>query len=32
MRANAPGPYAQRRARWIQGQMRQLGAAYLAEL
>ena len=32
MRANAPGPYAQRRALWIEAQMRQLGAGYLAEL
>jgi hypothetical protein len=32
MRANAPGPYTQQRARWIQGQMHQLGSGYLAEL
>jgi monofunctional biosynthetic peptidoglycan transglycosylase len=30
MRANAPGPYTQQRARWIQGQMRQLGEKHLA--
>jgi monofunctional biosynthetic peptidoglycan transglycosylase len=29
MRADAPGPYAQRRARWIQAQMRRLGHSYL---
>ena len=32
MRANAPGPYTQRRARWIEGQMRQLGQGHLADL
>ena len=32
MRANAPGPYAQQRAVWIQAQMRQLGSGYLAKL
>jgi len=32
MRPNAPGPYTQRRARWIEAQMRQLGSEYLAEL
>lgn len=32
MRANAPGPYVQRRARWIEEQMRQLGPGYLAGL
>jgi monofunctional biosynthetic peptidoglycan transglycosylase len=32
MRAHAPGPYTQQRARWIQGQMRQLGGDYLARL
>jgi monofunctional biosynthetic peptidoglycan transglycosylase len=32
MRANAPGPYAQRRARWIQAQMRRLGPRYLQGL
>jgi monofunctional biosynthetic peptidoglycan transglycosylase len=32
LRAHAPGPYAQRRARWIQAQMRQLGQRHLAEL
>ncbi|HEY8123523.1 MAG TPA: monofunctional biosynthetic peptidoglycan transglycosylase [Myxococcota bacterium] len=32
MRARSPGPYTQRRARWIQGQMLQLGSGYLAEL
>ncbi len=32
MRASAPGPYTQRRARWIEGQMRQLGQRHLADL
>ena len=32
MRADAPGPYAQRRARWIQAQMRRLGPRYLQGL
>jgi monofunctional biosynthetic peptidoglycan transglycosylase len=32
MRASAPGPYTQQRALWIQAQMRQLGAGYLAKL
>ena len=32
MRANAPGPYTQRRARWIEQQMRQLGQEHLAGL
>jgi monofunctional biosynthetic peptidoglycan transglycosylase len=32
MRANAPGPYAQRRARWIERQMRQLGQQHIAGL
>ncbi len=30
MRADRPGPYTAARARWIEGQMRQLGSAYLA--
>jgi monofunctional biosynthetic peptidoglycan transglycosylase len=32
MRANAPGPYTQRRAHWIEAQMRHLGQGYLAGL
>jgi monofunctional biosynthetic peptidoglycan transglycosylase len=32
MRVNAPGPYTQRRARWIEAQMRQLGSDHLARL
>jgi monofunctional biosynthetic peptidoglycan transglycosylase len=32
MRANAPGPFTERRARWIQAQMRQLGPDHLAKL
>jgi monofunctional biosynthetic peptidoglycan transglycosylase len=32
MRADRPGPYTEERARWIEGQMRQLGSAYLAGL
>lgn len=32
MRASAPGPYTQRRARWIEQQMRQLGQEHLAGL
>jgi len=32
MHADRPGPYTQERARWIEGQMRQLGGGYLAGL
>jgi monofunctional biosynthetic peptidoglycan transglycosylase len=32
VRADAPGPYTQRRARWIQSQMRQLGPDFLETL
>jgi monofunctional biosynthetic peptidoglycan transglycosylase len=32
MRASAPGPYTRERARWIEGQMRQLGQGHLAGL
>jgi monofunctional biosynthetic peptidoglycan transglycosylase len=32
MRAHAPGPYTRERARWIEGQMAQLGAGVLSQL
>jgi len=32
MRANAPGPYTQERARWIEGQMWQIGSGVLSQL